>query len=155
MIFGLHQPQIKIGGNTIILDYADLQPDFMTPLFLEYTSPLNGDKNFIYVGDYAGFRVQINLFETIDAETLMTQLKGLEKQLVVFYPHKDGSAIKDRFGNDILFFVNTVKPFYLNNENQFDMIELTFSSIGFVDYSDNYNILGFGYQFGYNFGYGV
>lgn len=155
MIFGVQQPQIKVGGNTIVLDYADLQPDFMTPLIVEYVSPLNGDRNFIYVGDHAQFRVQIKLFETSDPDGLLSQLKGLEKQLAVFYPHKEAQPIKDKFGNDALFFIGSVKPFYLENENHFDMIELTFSSVGFIDYTGTYNILGFGYQFGYNFGFGV
>lgn len=155
MIFGLEQPQIKIGEEIIVLNFSNMQPDFMTPLFFEYVSPFNGDKNFIYLGDYAQFRIQINLFETASHDALFAQLKGLEEQLVIFYPHKDGAAIKDKFGNDILFFVNAVTPFYLNNENEFDMIELTFSSVGFVDYTGVYNILGFGYQFSYNYGFGV
>ncbi|MEW6039927.1 MAG: hypothetical protein AB1633_00200 [Elusimicrobiota bacterium] len=155
MIWGLEQPQIKNGIDTITLDYAELRPDFMMPIILEYRSPFNGEMNFIYLGDYAHFRVQINLFEITNRSGFFNQLKSLEKQIVVFYPHKDGEAIKDRFGNDVIFFVSTVKPFYLENENEFDIMEITFNSVGYVDYTGIYNILGFGYQFAYNFGYGI
>lgn len=152
MIFGLEQPQIKVGIETIVLNNVQLQPDFLIPIVLENTSPLNGEKTFIYKGDYARFRIQINLFES--ATPTFEQLKGYEKQFAIFYPHKDGDAVKDRFGNDILFFISHVTPFYLENEVDFDMVELTFNSIGFVDYKGVWNILGYGYQFGTNFGLG-
>lgn len=155
MIFGLEAPQIKIGNEIIVLEKSNLQPDFLTPVVIEYVSPLNGDKNFIVLGDYAGFRIQINSFETISATTLFLLLKAKEKNLCVFFPHKDGQPIKDKAGNDCLFFISSVKPYYLENDVEFDMVEITFNSVGFVDLSGTYSVLGFGYQFAYNFGYGV
>lgn len=155
MILGLQKPQIVVGGSTTEFEFAEMQPDFLTPLVVEYVSPLNGDRNFIYVGDYARFRIQINLFQFSDPAAKLDQLKALEKQLCVFYPHQDGQSIKDKFGNSALFFISKVNPFYLDNEDDFDMVEMTFDSVGFVDYTGAYNVLGFGYQFGYSFGYGV
>ncbi len=153
MIFGSQEPKFIVGITEIILNHAEMQPDFLKPILLEYASPLDGVRNFIYLGDYAQFRIQVNLFEAIGVT--FSQLKVLEKNLCVFFPHKDGDAIKDKFGNNALFLISDVKPFYLNNENKFDMVEITFRCIGFIDYTGIYNILGFGYQFGYNFGYGV
>lgn len=155
MIFGLDAPKIKISEEIIVLESSNLEPEFMKPIFIEHTSPLNGDKTFIYLGDYASFKVQINAFDTEDPAILFGQLKNIEGGLVVFYPHKDEQAIKDKFGNDVLFFVSTVEPYYFNNDTRYDIIQIELLSVGFVDYKGHWNILGYGYQFAYNFGYGV
>ncbi|MBS3945345.1 MAG: hypothetical protein KGZ42_07600 [Melioribacter sp.] len=155
MIFGLEQPQIKIGEEILLLNNSNLEPEFMKPIYIEYTSPLNGEKTFIYLGDYASFKIQVNAFDIDDSEFLFQQLKKIEGELVVFYPHKDEQAIKDKFGNDVLFYISAVEPYYLNNDSQFDIIQIELLSVGFVDYSGIYNIHGYGYQFAHNFGYGV
>lgn len=155
MIFGLEQAKIIIDENEeIILEHSNLEPEFLKPILLEYPSPLNGHRNFIYLGDYAGFKVELDLTKYDNKDLFFSKLKNLENELVVFHPHKDGDAIKDIAGNDVLFFL-TVEPYYLNNEVEQDMILLTFHSVGFVDYRGIWNIQGYGYQFAYNFGYGV
>jgi hypothetical protein len=154
MIFGVQAPKIVSGSTTVNLDYAVLDPKFCVADVVEHTSPLNGDKTFILKGDYAEFKLEVDISKHEDKNTFFSQLKNLENQLVVFYPHKDEQAIKDLAGNDVLFFL-TVEPFYFNNEVDQDMILLTFHSVGFIDYRGIWNIQGYGYQFAYNFGFGV
>lgn len=154
MIFGLEQAKIKLKNEEIILEYSNLEPEFLKPILLEYPSPLNSYRNFVYLGDYAEFKIELDLTKYDNKNTFFSKLKNFENQLVIFYPHKDQQAIKDLAGNDVLFFL-TIKPYYFNNDVEQDMILMTFSSVGFVDYRGIWNIQGYGYQFAYNFGYGV
>ncbi|MDQ7818823.1 MAG: hypothetical protein RDU14_17480 [Melioribacteraceae bacterium] len=151
MIMGLQNPKIKIGVNEIELNDAIMHPDFISPIIFENTSPINGERKFIYLGDHSSFRLEIDMMDYATPGDLF----NLGGQLGVFYPHKDNDAIKDLFGNDVLFMVMPVQLFYKNNDIRFDTCFLTLLSVGFVDYKGHWNILGYGYQFAYNFGYGV
>lgn len=151
MILGLENPKMKIGVNEIELTNAKMHPDFISPVQLENISPINGERKYIYIGDHASFRLEIDLTNYASPVDLF----NCRGQVAIFYPHKDQEAIKDKFGNDVLFMILPLEFFYRENDIRYDACIVTLLSIGFVDYKGSWNILGYGYQFAYNFGYGV
>ncbi|MEW6506406.1 MAG: hypothetical protein AB1432_01540 [Bacteroidota bacterium] len=136
MIFGVQAPKIVSGSTTVNLDYAVLDPKFCVADVVEHTSPLNGDKTFILKGDYAEFKLEIYLFQygnTSARKAKFLEIYGLRKELVDFYPHRDGGAIKDEDGNIVKFAIVDCFPYYFQNEATHDALLIYLKSTKYID----------------------
>lgn len=136
MIFGVEAPKLVNGATTVLLDNCVLDPKFCVGDVIENTSPLNGDKTFIMKGDYAEFKLEIYLFQIpILANRIakFNEIYAQRKELVDFYPHRDGSAIKNEAGNVVKFAITDMVPFYFENEATHDAIMLYLKSTKYID----------------------
>ena len=151
-IWGINCPKFTGDGdpdsNTVTLDYAILDPTWNDPRLIEQQSVVTGKKTWITLGDYASFKVTVQLFRytspTPSAKftTLMTYLH----KLVYFYPHKDGSTAGDGLGKaiqnstpaNVKFFISAITPYYMNNANDLkDIVDIEFVAENYVDISQN------------------
>ncbi len=150
MIFGIGSAKFVGTGtpdsNTVVLDYCILDPKWNDPRVIQHQSVISGKKNWITLGDYASFKVTVQLYRytspTPNAKftTLMTYLH----QLVYFYPHKDGVTAGDGLGKpiqnssavNVKFFINAITPYYLNNiDAKQDLVDIEFIAENYVDIS--------------------
>lgn len=136
MILGVEAPKIVNGATTVLLDHAVMDPKFCVGDVIENVSPLNGDKTFIMKGDYAEFKLDIYLFEygdTAARKAKFLEIYGQRKELVDFYPHRDGGPIKNEAGAVVKFAIVNMTPFYFENEQSHDAIMLTLKSTKYID----------------------
>lgn len=140
MIFGVQAPKIISESTIVNLDYAVLDPKFCLADVVEHTSPLNGYKTFILKGDYAEFKLEIYLFKYGNAsaqKAKFLEIYSLRKELVDFYPHRDGGAIKDENGDIVKFAIVDCTPYYFQNEVTHDMLLLYLKSTKYIDITKN------------------
>lgn len=136
MIFGVEAPKLVNGSTTVLLDYAVMDPKFCVGDVIENVSPFNGDKTFILKGDYAEFKLEIYLFECGDVtarKNKFSEIYAQRKELVDFYPHRDGGAIKNEAGSVVKFAIVDCVPFYYANEQSQDAIMLYLKSTKYID----------------------
>jgi hypothetical protein len=136
MIFGVQAPKIINGNTTLLLDHTVMDPKFCIGDVIENISPLNGDKTFIMKGDYAEFKLEVYLFEygsVANRTAKFNEIYIQRKELVDFYPHRDGSAIKNASGSVVKFAIVDMVPFYFENEQTHDAIMLYLKSTKYID----------------------
>lgn len=147
MIFGIGSPKFVGTGtpdsNTVTLNYAVLDPNWNDPRVIEHQSVITGKKTWATLGDYASFRVTVNLYKEANPSTVFNTLITYLHQLVYFYPHKDGSVdgdgngkvIKNSSSASVKFFISKITPYYLSNIVLKDIVDIEFISEDYVDIS--------------------
>jgi hypothetical protein len=152
MIFGTQIPKIQstISSSVSMSLYdSELDPTFLDPNVLEQKSIVTGMRNYIPFGDYAEFDVVINIFKgNTDFETL----KKWDKQEVYFYPHRDGNVIKDKYNEPLKFTIQSIEPYYLTQDERYDVAILKLKSKDFAQYIP---IPAGGYGSNYGMYYGI
>ncbi|MBS3945344.1 MAG: hypothetical protein KGZ42_07595 [Melioribacter sp.] len=136
MIFGVEAPKIVNGQTTVLLDYAVMDPKFCIGDIIENTSPMNGEKTFIMKGDYAEFKLDIYLFKygnTSSRKSKFLEIYNQRKNLVDFYPHRDGGPIKNEDNEIVKFAIVDCYPFYFQNEVTHDAVMLHLKSKKYID----------------------
>lgn len=138
-IFGTDYPRAKLGSTTVNFEHAVLDSNWSDPQWIEQVSPLDGTRNFITLGDYCEFRVNLHLHKYPSAYSALTPAEKFEDvyqlnhQLVTFLPHVDHFEVKDTSGSYVYFYVAEVIPYYIGNINSLDMVTLLFKSQKYVD----------------------
>ena len=139
MITGTQEPKfITQGGTTVLLEYCKYlihEPEYRN---LEQESIINNVIKYTQIGVHWIFQVQLHLYKygANSAVTTYNNLIGYLGSEVYLYPHKEGYAIKDTSGNDLLFHITEVTPSYLETADFKDVITLTFRSTKLVDMSE-------------------
>jgi hypothetical protein len=141
MIFGKGWPVVRIipTGYEVPLEieirHAGVLPTFKDKHQLENMSPINGMRTWIDLWDHAEFKVRVYLFEHSKPVRYFNLLASIENKMVWFKPHKyklDGLTaapwIKDANFNNVPFKCTEFRPYYLNDFNKFDILEMTFKS---------------------------
>ncbi|MEW6039926.1 MAG: hypothetical protein AB1633_00195 [Elusimicrobiota bacterium] len=136
MILGVEAPKLVNGATTVLLDYAVMDPDFGVEDVIEKVSVFNGYREYILFGDYAEFKLEIYLFEygdTLARKNKFLEIYNQRKNLVDFYPHRDGGPIKNEAGEIVKFAAKVMKPFYFQNEPSHDAMYLYLKSQKYID----------------------
>ena len=154
MIWGKLDPKMVTGTGDVVLEYAVLHPTFASSEFLEHISPLNGQRNFLTLGDYSKFDVMIHLWKYPDPATAFQTFYGHKDELVKFYPYKEGDPISNIIGDPIDFYLAYVEGAYLQNLNQYDICKLSFISSKYHRFVVP-DLLGYGFDYGQNYGYSL
>lgn len=128
MIFGTQHSKFVSGVNEVELTNSRIKPDWNVPSQIMHKSIITGYRSFVNVIDYSFFPVTVFLYQEIDPNAKLQEIKTYRNSLVSFYPYSDGEAVKDSNGEEVQFFI-TISPFYLNNENIFDGCLIKFVSI--------------------------
>lgn len=131
MIFGTLHSKFIYNGNEVELPYSVMKPNYLSANYVEHKSIINGDKNFITLGDSSEFSLIYYLFKDNASNYNFNELlKYLHKE-VIFYPHKNGTFIKDLNEEPILFNIIQIEPIWLFNNKSIDAINFSFVSTKF------------------------
>jgi len=143
MIFGTGAPRFTRGANVIDLDHASIiDARWAVPDRLERKSAVTGKRNFIRLGDYSEFTVQIELHRytvTLNGYTPQSKLEQIylyykNSYEVKFQPHRDEPAIQNESGADVDFIITDFIIQYIDGTvNNLDRLILTFKSVDYTD----------------------
>ena len=137
MIFGKGYPVAEIVSSSteIIMHYAGLIPKFKDKRKIENESPINGYRTWVDLWNHAEFLVRVYLFNHSDPIGFFNILAQMEDETVYFKPHQyrmNGITnlpyLKDADGENVEFKCTDFNPYYLNDINRFDVLEMTFKS---------------------------
>lgn len=138
MILGNEAPKMVNGATTILLDYANLETMFSQGDVIENVSPIDGTRTYIIKGDYSEFKVPINLFQYGNAtnrKTKFLEIYNQRKNLVDFYPHRDGYPIKNEAGNIVKFAIVDINLDYEDDDINLEVLSIHVKSTGYTDIS--------------------
>lgn len=136
MIFGSGNPIILAADNSfnIELKYTGIIPTFRDKTQIENISPINGYRSWIDLWDHVEFKLMVYLFKYSDPSDAFETIQQIEDKDFYFTPHKydvNGNLaqyLKDNDGNLLKFHCTKFNPYYLNDYNKFDVIEIEFKS---------------------------
>jgi len=133
-IFGTEAPKIiTTGATTIDIDYSRIIKDEPEYLVTVNKSSFSGNKFFSPHGRYWVFECAVNLFKEADPVAKYTTYLALLHQKVYLYRHRDGNAVKDVSGDDVLFIIDDLGESFLEQYNWNDLLKLRFVSSEFID----------------------
>lgn len=101
-------------------------------------SELAAERAILSRGEYFTFSGTINLFRygtMAEIRAKFEEIYAYHNQDVVLYPHRDGAALVDSAGDEVLFRL-TVTAKHLNRLDYKDLLVLKFRSLKAVDLSD-------------------
>lgn len=127
-IFGSTNSKFISGGNTVILTYSVLQPNWQIPTELMHTSIITGKRNWITLQDHSEFTVKVHLTREADPNAKLTEIITYKDDECTFSPHADFPAVKD-YSGDPANFRMTVTPYFLPNSNYLDGCMVVFRSL--------------------------
>lgn len=128
MILGRLQSKFVVGGTTVLLDHSKLNPKFLIPNEIEHVSILNGVRNYILIGDMSELTIILNLTKYSDPVSKFNEVNSFKHSECLFYPNRDGYPLKDYEKNDALFYISEVTPYYLTNDDFYDLVLITFKN---------------------------
>lgn len=120
---------VNLDHTTILTNWADAQ-------IIEQTSVINGVRNYITLGDYSEFVVTVNLYKHTTSPTpkeKFQEIYAFNHQLVQFFPHREGVAVKDSGGTAVNFYISSMIPGYLDTPDFKDILTITFKATGYTD----------------------
>lgn len=156
-VFGLNEPQIQGTGDpntTVYTFYRSVWDEvtFVDPQTYEGISPLNGHRNFGWLGDYSEFGILLRAHkwtsgtEGYTTKQIVENLREYHGKEVYFRPHKDGNTgvglnngewMQDSSDTKVKYFM-LVTPIILDEttytENKIELL-ITLKSIDYTDIS--------------------
>lgn len=143
MIFGSSAPKFiyEPAGDAveILLDYVVIQKDEPQEDFIIHQSVFTGHREFILKGKYWIIEMKMHLFKLLEATDYATvmeyysKLKNYQGAEVRYYRHRDGDYLKDKNGNEVKMFLESVNESYYDTTDFKDLLYLKFKSTKYVD----------------------
>lgn len=143
MIFGSSAPKFIYDPTgspvQILLDYVVIQKDEPQEDFIIHESKFTRHREFILKGKYWIIEMKMHLFkiaENIDlttAKNFYNNIKPYEGSEVRYYRHRDGDYLKDKNGNEVKMFLESVNESYYDTTDFKDLLYLKFKSTKYVD----------------------
>ena len=133
-MFGVLGPRFVYdhgGGSeaTVDLDYAVMTTSEPDTRYFEHRSELDLDRSFVYVGTHWRVTFIIGLHKYASKLTKYQTITSYKGKLVSLWLHRDGSQFLTTGGDDALFILRDIRPFYLTDIREHDMLELQFESV--------------------------
>ena len=138
MIFGKGNPIIKATDDSFEFEmlYTGIIPTFRDTTILENISPINGEVDHVYLWNHINFDLIVRLFNHDDPTGYYNQLFQIINKEIYLKPHKfrkDGLSpsmwLKDPAGANLVFYCSKFKPYYLDNINKFDIIDINLQAL--------------------------
>jgi hypothetical protein len=152
-ILGVNTAKFKSGATTVQLERSEIDPTFIDPDVIEHKSILNGHVEF-KARKYAEFILIHHLCNYVDPAIKYNEVASYLFTAVEFYPHSEGAPIKNKFGGTVPFFIVQVKPFYLEDDDNYDALIIKFKSTSPITYNQIV-AQGYGYNYAKNYGIGL
>ena len=128
-IFGTGSAKFKFGGDADVdLDYSVLKPKWVLSDYIEHKSVITGQKQFIPLGDYSEFIVDVHLYKYGDPSAKFSEIYDYLHTNVAFWPHSDGSAVKSADDSNTEFFISDMNLSYLEDVDYNDVLSIKFVS---------------------------
>ena len=132
-IFGSGSAKIVSGSTSASLEYSVLTPEWVISDYVEQTSVMNGNRNYIGLGDYSKFKVDVYLYKYSSPKTKFNEIYRYIHKDVIFYPHIDGNTLFSPVGATQSCHITDMKLSYIDNLYYRDLLTITFESKGYVD----------------------
>lgn len=126
------------------LDYwvsLTIEPDIRN---IKQESELDADRIILPRGEYLEIFGKINLFKYADLTSRQSKYQEIyefRNKNVSFWKHRDGSPYKDKDGNEVLFYLESVIPKNLTTLDYRDVLFLRFLSLKGIDYPNSFTII--------------
>ena len=134
-LFGVLEPKCNYNSIDYLLDHTITSADEPDNADIMNESVINRHREWVDRGEHYHFAVTISLHKYADPSTAFNNFYALKGQLVKLWRHRDGIQFQDKDGNDVLFRVNKVVPFYLQTADFKDTLYMEFVSQDVVDIS--------------------
>lgn len=140
MIFGISAPKFVYDPTgtpaTVELDYVVVLNDKPEIDLVQHKSIIDGHREFTHRGKHWFYQIRVHLFKYVDPRSKYEEILQYQGSDVILYRHRDGDAIKDGAGNDVVFVITGVEEAYLNTPDYKDVLIVRFESKDYVDLSD-------------------
>lgn len=143
MIFGNDAPKIIFDptglNESVLLDYVIIQKDEPEEDTVIHQSIFTGHRELILKGKHWIVEMKMHLFKVavnIDlptAKNFYKNLKSYEGAELRYYRHRDGDYLKDKNGNEVRMFLESVDESYYETTDFKDLLYLKFKSTKYVD----------------------
>jgi len=132
-IFGSQAPKIITSGAVSIdLDYCVVDKDAPELDRIIHTEKFSGHREFNVRGRRWVFEVTLNIWKEASIGTKYNTLLGTLYDSVTLYRHRDGNPVQYNSTN-VPFFVERVNPFYLEQNEYRDRLQLRLVSESVID----------------------
>ena len=143
-LFGTTTPKFVITSPsaTVLLPNSILVPTWVDARYIEQISVENGERTIEYQGDYSEFQVITNIFKEAVPKTKFDEIYAHYIARTVideFYPHADGTSVKNSDPAAVKFSMTDFNVYYLDNlDPEFRVrISMTFKSLEYTDVSES------------------
>lgn len=120
---------------TVSLDNSYLSDaTWQIPKELEHTSIINGDANWITLGDKASFDVNVHLNKYSDPLTKFKTIYSYNHTNVYFYPYSN-HAVCDSTGSPVPFHIKKINLYHLTETSDYDACKITFVPNRYINIS--------------------
>jgi hypothetical protein len=141
-LFGENSPKFIVGSTTINLLHSKIiDMQLAEPDIIEQRSIITGSKYFAKRVDadtcnYSSFSIVVYLNKYANPNTKLTEIKAyINTEIDQFFMHSDGTAIKDKDGNTVKFFMTMGGFTYQDGINKLPALTLNFTSLKYTDFS--------------------
>ena len=133
MIFGKSYSYVKIIDTDIEFEllYTGIMPSIENNIMVKNESPFTGKRSYLNLWNLVDFKLRVYLFNHDSPTDYYNQISRLRDTQFYFKEHKfesDGVTpapyIKDEDNNPMEFKCVRFNPYYLNNTNKFDVIDI-------------------------------
>lgn len=143
--------QIVSAAKTIDLIHSIANPNYDGTPDVEHKSIITGKRNFILEPDHRTYSITEFLCKYPDSG--VQQLSDLEsmKNTFVYYRPKN-EILQDRSGTEVLFYLESIKPFYLDVADRYGACIIILKSTDGI--SKVVVVASYGHNYGHNYGSG-
>ena len=130
------------------------QENYMVDGEIGFTSVLTGTKTYTNKGyHYSTFEIDVNLYKYGNsANTIYNNIEAMKLQNFYFYPHVDANPIYDIYGNNVLFHIKNLIPYYITKPDKYEAVKIQLESEIYT-YIGNLSDINYGYGTTYGPGY--
>lgn len=128
---------------TVLLDYVVVDKDEAEDRSGFYESVITNHREKDSRGEHWVFSVILNLWKYGSEAAIKSKLDEIYQYRnsdLTLYRHRDSDPFKDAAGNDVLFFIDEIRPFYMERIAFRDRLLVTFRSKDPVDFTQNVTI---------------
>lgn len=134
MLFGTGSAKFTYSGSTITLENSTMRPDWYMPNINSTVSIHDHYTTINFPGAYSEFTVDVNLHQYANPTAKFDELYPYLYRYVHFFPHSDGNAISSSNHSASVFFIDSMKHSYVNNDDvRYDMLSIHFKSIKYTE----------------------
>lgn len=133
MIFGSGSAKFTSASVTVDLEYSVLVPNFIESETIQHVSVIDGARNYITLGDYSSFKVDVYLFKYANPRDKFLEIYDYIHTDVNFFPHSDGKTMYGNDGAIMQCHITDMKLSYLDNKDYRDLLTISFETKGYTN----------------------
>lgn len=116
----------------VYLDFVKYINDKSVPDIVTHKSVMTGHTEYAVKGRHWEFDIEMNFYKYSDQKSMYNTLYPYWGTDVYLYRHRDGEAMKDAAGNNVLFTFTEITESYMQTPDFKDLLTLCFRSKDYV-----------------------